>query len=172
MKRRSMSTFGLGLAVLGNLTFAPVAGAGAPVTAKKVAAAFQFTATTVDGKHFVGASLAGKPSVLWFWAPWCTICRGESPDLVALANAYKGKINIVGVASLGPVGDMKNFVKETHTGLFTHIADPKGDIWNRFEIISQPSFILITKSGVPYRFVGSLPKSALFSLTSQLIQKA
>jgi hypothetical protein len=30
-----------------------------------------FAGTTVEGKPFSGASLAGKPTVLWFWAPWC-----------------------------------------------------------------------------------------------------
>ncbi|HUX65746.1 MAG TPA: redoxin domain-containing protein, partial [archaeon] len=135
-------------------------------------AVYNFKAATVQGKSFAGKSLAGKPSVLWFWAPWCTICRGESPDLIALAKAFKGKINIVGVASLGPVSDMKDFVKQTHTGIFTHIADPNGLIWSRFQIVSQPSFVLISKSGVPYRIVGSPPKSDLFSLTKDLIKKA
>jgi hypothetical protein len=29
----------------------------------------QFAAKTVDGRDFSGQSLAGKPAVLWFWAP-------------------------------------------------------------------------------------------------------
>jgi len=135
-------------------------------------AVYNFKATTLQGKNFPGLTLAGKPSLLWFWAPWCSICRGESPDLVALSKAYKGKINLVGVASLGPVGDMKKFVSDTHTSTFTHLADPNGLIWGRFNIISQPSFVFISKSGVTYRLVGSLSKSDLFSLTDEIIKKA
>ena len=29
----------------------------------------QFTATLADGGEFDGTSLAGRPAVLWFWAP-------------------------------------------------------------------------------------------------------
>ena len=28
-----------------------------------------FTGTTVDGAPFNGASLAGRPAMLWFWTP-------------------------------------------------------------------------------------------------------
>ena len=35
-----------------------------------------FTATTVSGTAFNSKVLLGnKPSVLWFWAPWCAICQ-------------------------------------------------------------------------------------------------
>lgn len=170
---RPIRAIGVSLAIVLSFVSFPVAHASQRISATNAnSAVYNFTATTVQGKSFLGKSLAGKPSVLWFWAPWCTICRGESPDLIALAKAFKGKINIVGVASLGPVGDMKNFVKETHTGIFSHIADTSGLIWSRFQIVSQPSFVLISKSGVPYRIVGSLPKGDLFSLTKDLIKKA
>lgn len=141
------------------------------VKENKNSSVYKFTAKTVAGKSFDGSTLAGKPSVLWFWAPWCTVCRAESPDLIALSKAYKGKINIIGVASLGPVSDMKKFVTETRTGSFAHIADPKGEIWSRFNIVSQPSFIFISKSGDAYRVVGSPPKKDLFSLTDDIIKK-
>ena len=29
-----------------------------------------FSGTTVSGDEFQGASLAGRPTLLWFWAPW------------------------------------------------------------------------------------------------------
>ncbi|MFV0132387.1 hypothetical protein ACLGIH_03845 [Streptomyces sp. HMX87] len=36
----------------------------------KVPESLNFTATTVDGKPFDAKTLAGNPTVLWFWAPW------------------------------------------------------------------------------------------------------
>jgi thiol-disulfide isomerase/thioredoxin len=47
--------------------------------------ALDFHGPTVDGQEFDGAALAGTPVVLWFWAPWCTICRAEAPDVAAVA---------------------------------------------------------------------------------------
>lgn len=169
---RIIRTIGVSVAIALSFVAFPAADASQHIAAASAnSAVYNFKATTVQGKSFDGKSLVGKASVLWFWAPWCTICRGESADLIALSKAFKGKINIVGVASLGPVGDMKNFVKDTHTGIFAHIADPSGLIWSRFQIVSQPSFVLISKSGIPYRVVGSPPKNDLFSLVRDLLKK-
>jgi len=173
---KSMRKFGLiGLTLGMAIGLAPVPPANASqfsFATKANTAVYDFKGKTVLGNSFVGKSLAGKPTVLWFWAPWCTVCRGEAPDLVALSKSFKGKINLVGVAGLGPVKDMKGFIKDTRTGNFQHIADESGLIWNRFQIVSQPSFIFISKSGVAYRIVGSLSKSDLFSMTKDLLKKA
>lgn len=160
------------VAVIGTLISFGVALAPTANAAKVTPIVYNFKAVTVQGQAFNGASLIGKPSVLWFWAPWCGICRGESPDLVALAKAFKGKINLVGVASLGPVNDMKGFIKDTHTGNFTHIADESGAVWNRFQIPAQPSFVFLTKSGIAYRQIGALTQGELFSFTKDLLKKA
>src|SRR3712207_5182699 len=44
-----------------------------------------FSAKTVDGQEFSGASLAGKPALLWFWAPWCPKCQAEAPTIAEAA---------------------------------------------------------------------------------------
>lgn len=170
---RTIRILGITLAMTIALISSPQANATQNVSAtKQNSSLYNFTATTVDGKTIQGKSLEGKATVLWFWAPWCTICRGESPDLVALSKSFKGRINLVGVAGLGPVNDMKKFIKDTHTGNFFHIADVSGAIWNHFQIVSQPSFIFITKSGTSYRIVGAMSKSDLFSITSDITKKA
>ncbi len=40
-----------------------------------------FTGTTLSGAPFTGASLQGKPAVLWFWTPWCPFCNQEAPNV-------------------------------------------------------------------------------------------
>ena len=40
-----------------------------------------FTGTTLSGAPFDGASLQGKPAVLWFWTPWCPFCNAEAPSV-------------------------------------------------------------------------------------------
>ena len=138
---------------------------------KKNTYAYSFATKTVNGATFQGHALAGKPSVLWFWAPWCAICRGEAPDLVALAKSFKGRVNILGVAGLGSVKDMKGFVSDTRTSGFTHVADTSGAVWSHFGIVSQPSFVFVTKSGIMYKKVGSLSKADLFAFTNEIIKK-
>jgi len=107
----------------------------------------QFSATTVDGAPFEGASLAGKDAVLWFWAPWCGECRREAPHVAAVESATNGRVAFVGVAGLSPVTDMQSFVETYHVGAFPHIADSDGAVWKRFGVIQQPAYAFIDDSG-------------------------
>ncbi|GAA2731455.1 hypothetical protein GCM10009867_05130 [Pedococcus aerophilus] len=56
---------------------------------------------TVSGAAFDAATLTGRPVVLWFWAPWCTICRSEAPAVTKVAAEFAGQVDIIGVAGQG-----------------------------------------------------------------------
>ncbi|MGA8251664.1 MAG: redoxin domain-containing protein, partial [Mycobacterium sp.] len=71
----------------------------------------QFTATTLSGAPFNGASLQGKPAVLWFWTPWCPFCNAEAPGLSQVAAANPG-VTFVGIAAHSDVGAMRSFVSK------------------------------------------------------------
>ncbi|MGP3981771.1 redoxin family protein [Streptomyces sp. KR80] len=107
----------------------------------------QFTGTTLDGKRFDGATLAGKPTVLWFWAPWCGTCRGQAPQTAKLAKEYKGRVQVVGVAGLDRTAAMRDFVSATKVGGFPHLGDMEGGIWKKFEITQQSSYVLLDEKG-------------------------
>ena len=52
-------------------------------------AAPALTATRMDGTgEFDLAQLASAqtPTLLWFWAPWCSICNAEAPGIQRLAE--------------------------------------------------------------------------------------
>lgn len=119
----------------------------APATTAPAAAELQFTATTLDGKAFSGAGLAGHPAVLWFWAPWCPNCRAESGQVAAAAAARSGEVTFVGVASLDDLPAMQSFVTTYGMGGFTHLADPDGSIWQRFGVTQQPAYAFISSAG-------------------------
>ena len=63
----------------------------------------QFTGTTLSGAPFSGASLVGKPAVLWFWTPWCPFCNAEAPSVSQVAAANP-TVTFVGVAARSDVG--------------------------------------------------------------------
>lgn len=46
------------------------------------------------------ASFRGKPTVVNFFASWCTACRGELPGFARVSRELEGKVNFVGVNSL------------------------------------------------------------------------
>jgi len=105
----------------------------------------QFEATTLDGAAFDGSSLVGKPTVLWFWAPWCTTCIGQIPQVEALAAQYAGEANVVGVGGLDSDSAIEDFAADLD-GL-TSLVDDEGAIWQRFEIIEQSSFVILDADG-------------------------
>jgi thiol-disulfide isomerase/thioredoxin len=44
-------------------------------------AAPPFQLLDLDGRPWSTASLAGKPAVIYFFAPWCGVCAASSPQL-------------------------------------------------------------------------------------------
>jgi thiol-disulfide isomerase/thioredoxin len=135
----------------GNFEVAPGA-AGAP----------SFTAVTLDGAEFDSAArFAEGPTVLWFWAPWCTICRAEAPEVLAVAEEFTGDVTVVGVAGRGEVDEMVDFVADTGTGRLEHVVDRDGAIWSDFGVVAQPAFAFIGRDGQVEVFNGALPPDDL-----------
>jgi len=170
-KKHLLTSIGLSLVLVGTST--PGASATAhSETAKSISPVYAFKGATLTGTNFSGEELAGKPAVLWFWAPWCVKCLVAAPDVRALAKSFKGKVKVIGIPGLAPVNDMKQFVKKTRTSNFVHVPDTDGTIWLHFEIPVQSSFIFMTSKGTISRQLGDLSKADLFKRTRQLIKKS
>ena len=131
--------------------------------------ALDFTGTTVAGADFQGADLAGQPVIMWFWAPWCTICRAEAPDVSEVAKEFKGRVTFLGIAGRGPLEDMQAFVEETSTEEITHVADVDGRLWSEFGVIAQPSFVFVAPTGEAQAFTGGLGATELRDVANQLL---
>jgi thiol-disulfide isomerase/thioredoxin len=124
---------------------------GGPATTSEAGAAGEwlrtYRGTTVDGKPFDGASLAGKPTVLWFWAPWCPTCLGQAPGVRTAVEQSSGEVNVVGVAGLDTAGAMPDFVRLAKVGSTAHVSDEAGEVWKRFGVTEQSVFVFLDASG-------------------------
>ena len=129
-----------------------------------------FTAAQLGGGELSSASFAGEDTVLWFWAPWCTVCRAEADDVVAAAAALDGEVEIIGVAGRGEVSDMEGFVSDTATDGLTHVVDADGSIWSAYEVYAQPAYAFIDDSGEVEVFVGPLGEKALVERMTDLTE--
>ncbi len=107
-----------------------------------------FTATTLDGATFEGATLAGEPALLWFWAPWCPTCAGQADHISEVADTYAGKVNVVGVVGLDQADAMRTFVEDRGVDNFVHLSDEAGVVWQRFGITSQSTYVVLDADGV------------------------
>lgn len=122
------------------------AATGGPPAAQ-VPDVLRFTGTTLGGEAFDAAQLAGKPVVLWFWAPWCATCASQAWTVAEIAPRYRDTVPIVGVAGLGERKAMKEFVTEFDLGATPQIEDGKGALWKRFKVTEQSIFVIIDRSG-------------------------
>ena len=116
-----------------------------------------FTGTTLSGAGFNGASLQGKPAVLWFWTPWCPFCNQEAPNVSAVAAANP-QVTFVGVAARSDVAQMQSFVSKYNLN-FTSLNDADGSIWAKFNVPWQPAYVFLRPDGTS-TFVNN-PTSAM-----------
>jgi peroxiredoxin len=131
-----------------------------------VPAALQFSADAVGGGTIDVASLAGKPTVLWFWAPWCSICNREAEDIEATAQQFAGDVNFVGVAWSGSEGEFQGFIDD-HGLTFPQISDDPGEIYEKFGIAYQPALVIVKADGSTERVAGSVDPSLLQQIISE-----
>lgn len=128
-----------------------------------------FSATTLEGDELDVSTLAGQPVVLWFWTPWCTICRAEAPEVARVARDLEGQVTFLGVPGLGPEADMREFVADTGTGGIGHLVDSDGSLWQRFGVVSQPSYVFVAPDGSAKAFSGALGGDELQARAESLV---
>lgn len=104
-----------------------------------------FSGITLSGAPFEGASLQGKPAVLWFWTPWCPFCNQEAPSVSQVARANPA-VTFVGVAARADRAQMQNFLSKYNLN-FTNLDDADGSIWRRFNVPWQPAYVFLRPDG-------------------------
>lgn len=131
-----------------------------------VADTLEFSAQTLDGKEFDGAQLAGTPTVLWFWAPWCPTCHAQVSGVEAVAAEYDGKVNVVGVGGLSDAADIRDFAEGVAGP--THLIDEEGSVWKHFGIAAQSTYVLLDAEGTVIKD-GYLDNEALEKAVAELV---
>lgn len=106
-----------------------------------------FTGKTIDGEAFDAATLAGKPALLWFWAPWCATCAAQAGSVTNVQAEYGDRLNILGVAGMGGNAEMHEFVDDLDVGGVRNLDDEAGTVWRKFGITEQSTYVLIDRTG-------------------------
>jgi len=118
-------------------------------------AAPDFNLESIDGKPLNLAAARGKVVLLNFWATWCGPCRAEIPDLIALQQTYKDKLQIIGLT----VDDddpevVKQAVSETGINYVVGMSSP--EVRKKYGGIAAlpTSFVLDTEGRVVQKHEG------------------
>lgn len=120
-----------------------------------------FTATTIDGATFDGAEVAGQDVLFYFWAPWCPICRRTAPALADFAAGRDDVRLVTAGGSSRDLGEMADFVSDVGLGEATNLADTTGEIWTRFGVTYQYTYVFVDDSGAAETVTGPLDEAQL-----------
>lgn len=130
-----------------------------------------FKGTTVSGQAYKSTQVLAKPTVIWFWTPWCAICRAESKAVATLSVKYAGKVNFLGIGANGSVDEMKEFVGMHKVTKVTHLNDANGALWNRFGVVIQPTLVFVDKNGKIETHIGPATTSFISKKVAALAKK-
>ncbi|MEP7738974.1 redoxin domain-containing protein [Nocardioides sp. 31GB23] len=106
---------------------------------------YDVSSSTIDGADWDGADLAGKPAVLWFWAPWCPTCRAQVSGVGELA------------ASVDPA--------------VTNLSDADGSVWRHYGVTAQSTYLVLDADG-EVRAEGYLDEAELAGIVDDLVEQA
>jgi peroxiredoxin len=72
-----------------------------------------FTLVDLSGNTIDTSGYQGKVVLVNFWAAWCTPCREEIPQFMALAEKYRAQgFQAVGISMDDPEGALRDFCRE------------------------------------------------------------
>lgn len=140
------------------------------VGVKKGQLSRDFIGVAPDGTPVRLSELRGKPTIINFWATWCTSCLAELPDLKALQQDIgTDSLNIVAVDAGENSSAAERFLKELDAPAFRVGMDPTLVVADAYGVFGLPQSVFIDADGVVRAvYTGQLSKE----LMQQYVQAA
>jgi len=115
------------------------------------------------------SQLKGKPTLINFWASWCSSCELEKDSLMHLWKTYgKNKLQILSIASMDTINDIIKSGKLKQRQ-YQVALDENGSVAQAYGVYVLPySFLLNSQGKVVDSYKGILDKQKLQSLEGQL----
>lgn len=111
----------------------------------------------LDGKATdLATLLAGKVTLMEFWATWCPNCKQLEPAIKAAHAKYKDRVQFVAVAvSLNQSVDRVKAYQQRFALPFTYVYDRRGDASEAYDAPATSYVVIVDATGkVAYTGVG------------------
>ena len=104
---------------------------------------------TLDGKPFDLAEYVKKgPTVLQFWATWCSNCKALEPRINAAIAKYAGKVRFVAVAvSVNQTVDRIKAYRDKYHMTHDIVYDRKGYAADAYEVAATSYIVVVDGKG-------------------------
>ena len=108
-----------------------------------------------SGKELTLGESRGKVVLLNFWATWCGPCREEIPELIALQNRYKDRLQIIGlVVDDDDENEIRNVISTEGINYPVASADPETRLAYGGIAALPTVFVINADGGVVQKHVG------------------
>lgn len=107
-----------------------------------------FSLATLDGKRIELYRNDGKPTLIHFWASWCTPCKEEMPQVEKAYEQYGHQANfmIINLTAVDDENKAKQFIKDGGYR-FPILFDRNGDVSQMYQVNSIPATFLVDRNG-------------------------
>jgi peroxiredoxin len=134
-----------------------------PADERTAAPAFELT--DLDGRPWSTADLAGKPAVIYFFAPWCGVCAASSPQL-RWFHRWRGddvQVLLIGLDYAAPE-EVRSYA--TRHGLTMPVLAGNPATGAAYRIRGYPTYYVIDRQGrIARRDVGLTTVAGLWLRT-------
>jgi len=117
---------------------------------------------TLDGGRSSLADLAGKPTLVVFWAPWCGVCAAEADNLARVQGLVGDRARVVTVAAeYDRVDDVTAYVARHDIDLPVLLGGKRAA--RDWRVSAFPTAFVLDKDGqISHRIVGYTSTLGLF----------
>jgi len=105
-----------------------------------------FELTDLEGRTWRSTDLAGKPAVIYFFAPWCGVCAASSPQL-RWFHRWRGddvQVILIGL-DYGSPSEVREYTRKHSLAMPVLLGTP--DTGAAFRIRGYPTYYVIDAQG-------------------------
>jgi|CXWL01.1.fsa_nt_gi thiol-disulfide isomerase/thioredoxin len=125
------------------------------------------------GRNFIGqapdgsvvrlSDLRGRPTIINFWATWCSSCLAELPDFKEVQGELGADhLNVVAVNAGEGSADASRFLKDLDAPAFRVAMDPTLVISDAYAVFGMPTSLFLDADGVIRAvYVGQIDKDLM-----------
>lgn len=130
------------------------------------------SAQDASGRH-VRVFSSGHPSLINFWASWCSPCQAEIPELQRLSQAYRSRVDFIGIDTRDQKSSALSFLKSlgvTYPTLFDEEGTVAQSIGRLTAIQGLPFSLLIDSHGrIAALYLGMVSASEVNDALTELL---
>lgn len=133
-----------------------------------------FELDDLAGRRVSSEDLRGRPTVINFWASWCTECRKEHPLLMRAHDQWGDRVQFLGIVYQDSAANARRFLTERGErprSTYSNLMDPDARTAIDFGVYGVPETFFVDRAGrVVAKRVGRVTEELLASELRRIAQ--